>query len=161
MEGTYLRHLSEWVQEKTEEFLLDIYSYNYTKDVETYFNNLQAPNIRFFPLGINYQNIPEVIGTYHVGLIIYASDYVNTVHCAPNKLFEYLACGLDVWFPEEMLGIYPYEQSDVYPKVVKVDFKKLDDFDYKAALEREGLPESKDQYYYESVYPELYKALCG
>lgn len=49
--------------------------------------------------GINYSDLPGVIRAYDVGVILYNGHIANYVFNAPNKLFEYLACGLDVWSP--------------------------------------------------------------
>ncbi|MFM7166453.1 MAG: hypothetical protein ACKO3T_14530, partial [Planctomycetaceae bacterium] len=53
--------------------------------------------------------------------------------------FEYLACGLDVWYPGCMLGIRPYARSDVRPQVLETDFQRLAELDV-GARQRSGLP---------------------
>ena len=62
----------------------------------------------------------------NIGVILYKCKTLNQRFAAPNKLFEYLACGLDVWFPAEMEGCFEYA-SDAIPRVLKVDFNNIYD----------------------------------
>jgi hypothetical protein len=73
---------------------------------------------------IEYNLVPEYLIGMNIGVILYKCNTLNQKHAAPNKLFEYLACGLDVWFPKEMEGCFEYI-SDEIPKVIKVDFDNI------------------------------------
>jgi hypothetical protein len=110
---------------------------------------------------VPYYEIPNVLGRYQIGLVLHKGDTLNYVHNAPNKLFEYLSCGLDVWFPREMRGIYPYARTDVLPKVIKTDFAKMNGFDLERAMDKNGLSWGPFEYCYEDVLPELKRALLS
>jgi hypothetical protein len=99
------------------------------------------------------------MGRYQIGIILHKGDTLNYVHNAPNKLFEYLVCGLDVWFPNEMQGVYPYERNDAFPKVISVDFTRMKNFDIDKAIDRNGLSWKPCKFCFEDVLPELQRAL--
>jgi hypothetical protein len=52
---------------------------------------------------INYFKLPEVLIKYDVGLTIYKGFIPNYIYNVPNKVFEYLACGLKVWYSKDLL----------------------------------------------------------
>jgi hypothetical protein len=60
--------------------------------------------------------LPQVLSQYDVGLILYRCRTLNFVYNATNKLFEYLVCGLDVWYPPCMLGLKTYARSTIAPR---------------------------------------------
>jgi len=159
LKDSYIQEFCDWIINQQDQVTLDIYSYNITKDTVEFLLNIEEESIQLFDSGVPYQEIPDVLGKYQIGLILHKGDTLNYVYNAPNKLFEYLACGLDVWFPKAMEGIYPYERHDALPKVISVDFTKMNRFDIDKAVERNGLPWNPCKFCYEDVFPELQKAL--
>ena len=133
----------------------------FLKTLSNTFLNLNVGSIRLFDSGVAYQNIPDVLEKYHIGIILHKGDTLNYIYNAPNKLFEYLKCGLDVWFPNEMHGIYPFEREDALPKIVKTDFQNLKDFDFEKAIEVNGLPWKPFDFCYEQIFPELLRELSS
>ena len=113
---------------------------NTDAETEEYLKALTDPRIRFCNGGVDYENLPEVLSKYHVGLILYRGNTRNYIFNAPNKLFEYLICGLDVWYPPTMLGVKPYARDDAWPRVIEVDFEKMGSLDLDRLRSREGLP---------------------
>ena len=158
LEHLYIRELLTWVNAMKGQIMLDIYSYNVSPEVKNFLQTLNAENVQVKG-SLNYEDLPSVLTHYHVGLIFYKATSLNVEHCAPNKLFEYLTCGLDVWFSKEMSGCYPYIREDSYPKVIKVDFKNLSEFDYKKAIDRSGLSEKKSNFFAENAYAPLINKL--
>lgn len=120
-ENTYIQEIVDFVAAYPNDAELDVYSFNAHDDVVHYFENSKHTNIRYFKDGIDYQDIPAIACNYDVGLILYTGHNINYTYNAPNKLFEYLGCGLTVWYPKELLGCSPYQSS----KVRAVNFKKL------------------------------------
>ena len=66
-----------------------------------------------------------MLSNYDVGVILYKPLIDNFKYNAPNKLFEYLVCGLEVWFPGNLLGILPYQKAHPL-KVFALDFTNLE-----------------------------------
>ena len=96
---------------------------------------------------------------YDVGLILYNGNSTNFIYNAPNKLFEYLACGLDVWFSKDLVTSKDYIIENSYPKILEVDFNRLDKFDYQFAISRKGLFHKPTDFYCELVYQNFLKTL--
>jgi len=158
-EDLYIKEVLTWVKQLPAEVVLDIYSFNVTEEIRNFISALGAKNIGL-KANVDYHNLPGVLKGYNIGLILYKATSLNFKFNAPNKLFEYLATGLDVWFPEEMLGCYPYIRGDAYPKVVKVDFKNLNDFDYQKASNKTGMVEKKTPFFCETVFASLVNKLA-
>lgn len=123
-ETMYTKELCDWVINQRGRVILDFWSQNVSKNAEAFFkeNRFEWINMRG---GLNYNELPSVLSHYDVGVILYKGHISNYVYNAPNKLFEYLVCGLDVWFPTELKGSYPYIWESSRPKVIKLDFKAL------------------------------------
>ena len=49
----------------------------------------------------------------------------NVIWCETNKFYEYLICGLDVWYPKEMLLLHAMNKNKFAPKIIEVDFKDI------------------------------------
>ncbi len=107
---------------------------------------------------IKYQQLPSVISQYHIGLILYKGINLNSIHIAPNKLFEYYNCGLDVWYPNIMEGIMEY-QSQKFPKVIALDFKNLHQYKLNELIQIGTSSNIKKTYFAEEVYDKLEKSL--
>jgi len=154
----YTKEFCEWVASMNGKVLFDIYSYNIEEGVEDFLKRLNSSYIKLKG-GINYNQIPDVLSNYNVGVILYKGHIPNYIHNAPNKLFEYLACNLDVWFPELMEGTLPYVTTEFYPKVVKMDFLNLSKVNLESILSKEGLRYKQPAYYAEEANAELIEAL--
>lgn len=154
----FTKEFANWVNSKKGEVIWDIYSFNsptelaaYLKDTDNKYVSFKGP--------IKYKDIPDTLKSYHVGVILYKGHIPNVIHCAPNKLFEYLAVGLDVWFPKTMKGIKEYATDKHIPKVLEVDFENMDKFDFKRATNRENLFPAIREFYAENVLDDLVKEL--
>ena len=150
----YLKEVAEWLKKHQEAFTLDIYSHNLNEEARDFIENQSPPNIQYCG-ACDYQRLPDVFKKYDVGIVIYRPFSQNTIHAVSNKVFEYAACGLDVWFSTDMTFTFEFVKDQSYPKILPVDFGNLDSFDYEKALSREGLPFEASPYYCEHVYNEL------
>ena len=123
METMYVKEFASYIK-KNPSCKWDIYSDNFSDDVLQFVGNMEAYGI-FFKGAIGYDALPAILPQYDVGVILYKGHIPNYVYNAPNKLFEYLACSIDAWFPKEMIGSFPYVRSNVRPEVRAVDFNDL------------------------------------
>ncbi len=121
----YAEAFAGWVAGQQGKVSWDIYSFNLTSDVEDFLNNLGCPWIKLKG-GVEYDQLPAILKEYDMGVILYTGHIPNYVYNAPNKLFEYLACGLRVLLPSVMLGSLPYCTETTYPEVIALDFESLD-----------------------------------
>lgn len=124
-ENTYIRALVEYVLAYKNKLSLTIYSFNVSGDVQRYLENQDQEIIMYHKNGVNYNDIPSIANSHDVGLVIYKGHNLNYIYNAPNKLFEYLACRLDVWIPQEIEGCKPYLNENGRPAVKSIDFSEL------------------------------------
>lgn len=150
----YLQEVIDWLGNHRDEFSLDVYSYNIDDKAKEVLQNNDNTNIRYCG-GCDYQSLPQILKVYDIGLVIYKPFSQNTIHAVSNKVFEYLACGLDVWFSEDMSYTFKYVRNKVYPKIIPVNFLDLKSFDYASAISREKLPFEASTFFYENIYPEI------
>jgi len=159
LEDSHVREICEWTVQKQGKVTLDFYDYKIPKTTRSFLANMESPWIRCFDRGVPYAELPTVLGEYHVGLVLHRGTNVNYTYNAPNKLFEYLACGLDVWCPREMQGTKPYLCSNARPRVVAVDFAEEQGINSAEASVSNAQPFVPSSYCFEDVLPELVSAL--
>lgn len=133
----YTKEFSNWVVEQKGKVIWDIFSYNHSVEAMEYIRCIHSENVRMHE-GVSYDRLPGILKGYDVGVILYNGHIPNYVYNAPNKLFEYLTCGLDVWFPQPMIGSNEFITAKGFPKVVAIDFADLGNFDFSTALKRDG-----------------------
>lgn len=154
LKNMYLEEVVNWLKNHQGDFTLDIYAHNINEEAKSFLENANAANVKYCG-GCTYQSLPQVLKKYDVGIVIYKPFSLNTVHAVSNKVFEYVACGLDVWFSTDMTFTFEYTKLNAYPKIIPVDFSKLNDFDFETALSREGLSYEPSSYYCENIYQHL------
>lgn len=150
LDTMYIREIVSLVSSQPEKYWLDFYSDNYGDEVVEYFKNLTATNIHFKG-ALEYDAIPGILRNYRVGLILYKGHIPNYVYNAPNKLFEYLVCGLDVWAPSELKSAAAYETQGTYPVITRMDFDHLTPAIAEEKLRRENLRWVPQEYFCEEV----------
>ena len=158
-QSTYLKELCEWIIDQNGKIQLDIYAYNLYLDVKDYLKSHNTPHIKYYGEGIEYNDQPKILSQYDVGLILYKAHNQNYTYNAPNKLFEYLACDLDVWYPNVLEGPKPYNTQKNYPKVIPVDFENLDQFNWQQAFDKSRCEYRPSKYFYEDVYKNFVKKI--
>ena len=156
---TFIEEVVTWIVNLASPAVtLDIFSFNMHEETRTYLKNVANERIRLHEGGVDYDDLPDLLREYHVGLILYRGNTPNYVYNASNKLFEYLACGLDVIYPRQMKGVKPYARSSSKPRVIECDFERIDIFSY--TLDgRELLPPAQTTVTCESVLAGLEKAM--
>ena len=154
-DNMYLKEIVEWVTATPTLFKLDFYSNNIDEKARAYLSLFKNTNVALLD-PIDYDRIPEILENYDIGLVIYKPFSENTIYAVSNKVFEYHVCGLDVWFPFEMVGTNPFIITRSYPKIVAIDYLRLNEMNINEVIDRGNLPKIKYQYYCEDVYQYLY-----
>jgi hypothetical protein len=160
LDTMYTREFATWVVAQQGRVRWDIYSQNVVPEAAAFVQTLPPHLVRLHP-AVNYADIPDILKQYELGVILYTGHIPNWVDVAPNKLFEYLACGLDVWLPMNMTGSLAYVTSDTYPKVTAVDFSRLDRLDPDAVIDKTGLTYSQPAFYCEEIYRPLWNLIAN
>ncbi len=158
MDTMYTLEFAKWVISQNGKVTWDIYSPTITEEIAEYFNSLGSPWINILG-SVTYDELPNIIRKYNIGVVLYNGHIPNYIYNAPNKLFEYLACGLDVWVPTVMTGSLPYITNSTYPKVIGIDFTALPDFILSNAIDRNGYVYKPTTYFCEYVLEDIVKQL--
>lgn len=64
-------------------------------ELEGRYGTQPAPNVRILP-PVAYEDIPELLENYRIGIALYKNTNLNNYYCAPNKVYDYLMSGLAV-----------------------------------------------------------------
>jgi hypothetical protein len=157
-DNMYVKEVIEWVGSDSN-LSLDIYSYNIDSKAQQYLDRIPYQNIRLMG-GCDYQELPQKLSSYDAGLVFYKPFSENTIHAVSNKVFEYVACGLDVMFSNDMTYTREFATKGTYPIIVGVDFNNLKKFDIYTALQKDKLVCRPSDFYCETVYQSLINEVC-
>jgi glycosyltransferase involved in cell wall biosynthesis len=163
LRDTFLAEFVGWLlRQPAGRVCFDVYAYNLDDETREFLLARQGDVLRHFPEGVAYENLPEVLADYHAGVILYKAETLNYRYNETNKLFEYLICGLDVWYSHRMEGIRPHARQDMRPRVIECDFEKMDSRDWSSLLDRSvTLPDAPPVYTAESACAPLVAALSA
>jgi hypothetical protein len=137
LELLYIREIFDWIRSESGTVLLDIYSFRVADEVRQFGEEWNVPYIKWKG-SVPYRKLPKLLKQYDVGIILYKGVSINSIYNAPNKLFEYIACGLDVWYPEEMAASQEYNSLVCWPKVIPLNFSKLEMYNVEELVEHEA-----------------------
>jgi hypothetical protein len=124
LDTTYIKEIAAWIEEQKGAYTLDIYSDNIDKCVLDFLYNLKSSYILIHK-AIPYFELPEVLATYDIGLVLYKGYIPNYVYNVPNKVFEYLTCGLQVWYSEELVSTNTFKQEYDIQQLISINFINL------------------------------------
>ncbi len=151
LNGMYVRELAEWVERKGGVYTLDLVTQQDDSMIKAFLSGFRhTKGLGYVP----YAELPSLLADHDIGVILYKVRNDNFRYNAVNKLFEYLNCGLHVWYPPEMEGIHPYAEWQGHPCMVAVDYRSMASMDDAAARTSEHSPR-KAAYFCEGVYDEL------
>ena len=153
-ESCYIIELINWLSNQNQHTSLDLYCLMPDSLPKQYVGQIRNTTVAM-KSAVEYNDLPGTLKEYHVGVILYKGLIPNYIYNAPNKLFEYLSCGLDVWYPKEMKGIKEY-QSNCTPKVKEFDFIGIGEkiLDNSMFSNEEDIHQGTS-YYAEDVYENL------
>jgi hypothetical protein len=127
-QDTFIREIALWVQQRPNDYSLHVVGSNVSPDIWTWLESLGPVNITTDRAGLSYEELPALMTRFDVGLVLYKGNTLNFVYNVPNKTIEYLACGLEVWFPPEMDGMRDFKSKHSGLRTREVDFKSLSTF---------------------------------
>ena len=102
-ETMYLEEILAWVKANSENLVLTLYSQQYSEKTNALINKYSAPNI-FLKPAINYYELPQELVKHDMGLVLYKVHNLNYVYNVPNKVYEYLSCGLYVLVGSKLIS---------------------------------------------------------
>jgi len=137
LRDTFLEGFVRWLlTQPPGSVQFDVYAYNLDAPTRGFLEQAHGEVIRFFPKGVAYDDLPEMLRQYRAGVILYRAETLNYRYNETNKLFEYLICGLDVWYSQRMEGVRPHARANVRPRVIECDFENMGSRDWTPLLDR-------------------------
>lgn len=158
MDSMFTQEFAQWVTKWRQHVIWDIYTYNSDAKAIEFIKGLQSSNISLRE-GIHYEKLVDIIPQYDVGVIFYKGIIMNHTYSVSNKFYEYLTCGLDVWFSTSLLSTLPYATITSYPKILPLDFNSLEEVDPRKLCSRNGLTLRQDHYFCEVALAPLIQKL--
>ena len=121
IETTYISEFIDWIQSQNGRANLTVVSQNLEQAVRDLIDKNQWVTL----IGnVPYQELPNIIRVSHIGVVLYKGHIPNFVYNVPNKVNEYLACGLNVWYSDVLISTHKFaEENPKYP-LYSVDFSK-------------------------------------
>jgi hypothetical protein len=125
LEDSFIEEFAQWVAAHPDELSFDVIGNNIAGGAWLAVEKLGARNISLNREGISYDKLPEVLRSNDVGVILYRGRTANFVYNVPNKAIEYLAAGLCVWYPMQMLSMKTFADDNPDLPLVEMDFANL------------------------------------
>lgn len=154
----YIKEFANFIISQNGKATWDIYTNQFDDEALKFIKSLNSSFIHLNG-AIDYYQIPEIIRkeNYDVGLIIYNGHIKNYIYNAPNKLFEYLACNIAVWYPTIMVGCKEYKNLTSSPVVFEVAFtgnieEALEKFVF---IKNNAKNKFLNRYYCEDIYDNI------
>lgn len=124
MDSHHTQQFIEWLMMQNGSATLTFVSQNLDSNVNDYLTTLNSSWISVLP-PIEYSELPKLISNYHIGLVLYNGHVPNFVYNLPNKVNEYLACGLSVWYSSDLITTRLFaEENPQYP-MKEIDFRDM------------------------------------
>jgi hypothetical protein len=119
-ESMFLEEILTWVSENSEELELTIFSQSVSDSAKALLLKFKSNSIILKP-PLNYYQLPSELVRYDIGLVLYKGHIPNYVYNVPNKVYEYLSCGLKVMTDSVVQSLKDLKLADVHI----FEFKKL------------------------------------
>ncbi len=155
-EDTHIREIVEWAAQFPESVILHICGYNVAEEVWQWLENKDFANVTYDSSGYSYDQLPEILRGFDIGLVLYKGNTTNFIYNVPNKVFEYLRCGLEVWYPGEMVSMHNFAGSSG-ATLRELQFKDLSDLEPGHLLSSSSKPVDATEYTAERAFSTLFE----
>jgi hypothetical protein len=120
----YVKEVLDWVKSNQDQLELTIISQQLDKHTRALIDSYDTFAIKLKE-SIDYYELPKELVKYDVGLVLYRGHIPNYVYNVPNKVFEYLACGLGVVAASQLISTVNLNHE----KIISVDFGNFNHID--------------------------------
>lgn len=151
----YTAEFARWIENLGGLIKWDIYSSNITTEAKELLSSMASEHIRFMG-SAQYDVLPGILRKYDIGVIMYKGVTLNHRFSVPNKLYEYLACNLDVWVSGELDSCLPLVTRGTFPQVIALNYDELDHSYIRRTRDRNGLQYAASPFYAEEVLQSLF-----
>jgi hypothetical protein len=98
----YVKELLDWVNANNEYLELTIFSQELGKETQSLILGYNCKSIKLLQ-PIDYYDLPKELVKFDIGLVLYKGHIPNYVYNVPNKVYEYLSCGLQVIVDQKLI----------------------------------------------------------
>lgn len=149
IDSMYVLEIVNWIISHKGKFELDFYITNTTSETKTYLDYITKIH-KFIRVKnpIQYYDLPKILINYDVGLVLYKGNIPNHTFSVPNKVFEYLACGLEVWYSNKLISTSKFVEKEKIQRCFQTNFEELDN------LQRKHISLFNDNIFFERLHYE-------
>ena len=141
METMYIEEMVNWVIAQEGKYSLDFITDNIDDQAKSFLDT-QTSDLISVRAGVNYFELPKVMVNYDMGLTLYKGHIPNYVYNVPNKVMEYLVCGLPVAYSKELISTQKFITEYQIPNCVELNFNDLTALQFQEKLKTTfALPE--------------------
>jgi hypothetical protein len=117
----YVKELLDLVNTNHEYLELTIFSQEIDKETKNLIFSYNCNTIKLLQ-PIDYYDLPKELIKFDIGLVLYKGHIPNHVYSVPNKVHEYLSCGLKVIVDQNLISTVKLGIEQIHI----VDFTSLD-----------------------------------
>jgi hypothetical protein len=128
-ETMYLEEVLRWVSKQSNKLELTLYSQDVSMSAANIIGQYGEPNI-FLKPALNYYSLPKELINYDIGLVLYKGHIPNYIYNVPNKVYEYLFCGLKVIADSSLVSIKKNIECDIF----SYNLKQIEKYEFDLAL---------------------------
>ena len=130
-ETMYLEEVLQWVSQHPNELELTLFSQDVSVTARKLFSQFKSDNI-LLKSALEYNTLPQELIKHDVGIVLYKGHIPNYVFNVPNKVYEYLSCGLKVIGDKALIMLGNSSLKGVY----QIEFNNFKHFDICEAIEK-------------------------
>lgn len=148
LDTMYVKEVVEWVLSNPDLLQLTFISQQMNTDTLLYIQSKIGSEIKILK-PINYEYLPSELINHDIGISLYKGVNKNHIYGVPNKVYEYLYCGLKVLGDNCLKSTSKLGHSDIYLADLKhgIEISKILPF-----VERQFQFELKRNYYLSQKY---------
>jgi len=132
----YVKELLDWVQSNQDTLELTFISQQLDAETKALILSYNCPTI-FLKAPVNYYDLSQELIKYDVGLVLYKGHNPNYIFNVPNKVHEYLACGLKVLVDNKLTTTVQLKNEKIL-SLELANMKELNVQDIKGRLEKDS-----------------------
>jgi hypothetical protein len=121
MQTMYVKEVLDWVNSNRHNLELTIFSQELDKETENLILSYNCKSINLLQ-PVDYYDLPKEIIKFDIGLVLYNGHIPNYVYNVPNKVYEYLCCGLQVIVDQKLITTLRLGIEQIHV----VDYSSLD-----------------------------------
>lgn len=113
LETMYVKEVVEWVLSNPDLLELTFISQQMNPNTLLYIQSKIGSKIKILK-PINYDYLPSELIKHDIGISLYKGVNKNHIYCVPNKVYEYLYCGLKVLGDNCLKSTSKLDHLDIY-----------------------------------------------